>query len=150
MAHTFTTTIQKDDHLDATGIEIPAAIIAALGTSKKPKVTVSLNGYTYRTTVAVMGGAFMIPLNKVHRDAAGVQGGDTVDVTVDLDTEPRTVEVPDDLKAALAEKPGALEAFETLAFSKRKEFVRQVEEAKAQETRSRRIAGIVSKMGESA
>ncbi|MDQ3706006.1 MAG: YdeI/OmpD-associated family protein [Chloroflexota bacterium] len=146
---TFTTTITKAEGLNATGIRVPGEVIAEMGTSKRPKVKITLNGYTYRTTVAPFGDVFMVPLNQEHREAAGVQAGDEVEVTVELDLEPRTVEVPEDLQAALSEKAGALEAFEALAYSKRKEFVRQVNEAKAQETRNRRIAGIVDKLGES-
>jgi hypothetical protein len=143
---TFTTTIKSDGN--NTGIEVPPDVIARLGTSKKPPVIVSLAGYTYRNTVAVMGGAFMISLSKANREAAGVKGGDQVEVTLELDEEPRTVAVPDDLVAALS-AAGVKETFDTLAFSKRKEFVRQVEEAKTQETRDRRVAGIVAKMGNS-
>jgi antitoxin component of MazEF toxin-antitoxin module len=146
---TFTTTIEKAEDVNATGIRVPAEIIAGMGTSKRPKVKISLNGYTYRSTVAPFGDVFMLPLSQEHRKAAGVQPGDEVEVTVELDLEPRTVEVPEDLRAALSGKSGALEAFEALAYSKRKEFVRQVNEAKGQETRDRRIAGIVEKMGNS-
>ncbi|HEX8599038.1 MAG TPA: YdeI/OmpD-associated family protein [Chloroflexia bacterium] len=146
---TFTTTITKAEGLNATGIRVPGEVIAEMGTSKRPKVKITLNGYTYRSTVAPYGDVFMLPLNQEHREAAGVQAGDEVEVTVELDLEPRTVEVPEDLQAALSEKAGALEAFEALAYSKRKEFVRQVNEAKAQETRTRRIDGIVDKLGES-
>jgi uncharacterized protein YdeI (YjbR/CyaY-like superfamily) len=95
----------------------------------------------------VMGGHYLIPLSQAHREASGLQGGETVDVTVELDTEPRTVDVPEDLAAALAEKPGAREAFDKSSPSARKEFVRQVVEAKAQDTRERRIAAIVAKLG---
>lgn len=147
MAETFTTTILQAEGLNATGISVPPQVIATLGTQKKPKVKVSLNGYTYRSTVAVFGAVFMLPLNKEHRQAAGVEAGDQVDVTLELDTEPRTVEVPEDLRAALSEKAGAIEAFDALSFSRRKEFVRQVEEAKTQETRERRISKIVAELG---
>jgi hypothetical protein len=146
---TFTTTITKAEGLNATGIRVPGEVIAEMGPSKRPKVKITLNGYTYRTTVAPFGDVFMVPLNQEHREAAGVEAGDEVEVTVELDLEPRTVEVPEDLQAALSGKAGALEAFEALAYSKRKEFVRQVNEAKAQETRNRRIAAIVDKLGES-
>ena len=149
MAETFTTTIQQAEDVNATGIRVPPEVIAALGTSKRPKVTVSLNGYTYRTTVAPFGDVFMIPLSQEHRAASGLKAGDEVQVTIALDLEPRTVEVPDDLRAALSDKAGAMEAFEALAYSKRKEFVRQVNEAKAQETRTRRIANIVAQLGDS-
>jgi uncharacterized protein YdeI (YjbR/CyaY-like superfamily) len=86
----------------------------------------------------------MLPLAKEHRDAAGVKAGDRVEVTLELDSAPRTVDVPDDLAAALAAQPGARTAFDDLAYSVRKEHVRQVETAKAQETRERRIAKIVA------
>ncbi len=131
-----------------TGIQIPAEIIAALGPKKTPPVRLSFSGYSYRTTVAVMDGKFMASLSKAHREAAGVEAGDQVEVTVELDEEPRTVTVPEDLAEALSRKSGARAAFDSLAYSKRKEFVRQVEEAKAKETRDRRIDGIVAKMGD--
>lgn len=147
MGETFTTTILKAEGLNATGIQVPAEVMSALGTQKRPKVKITLNGYTYRSTVAPFGDVFMLPLSQEHREAAGVSAGDQVDVTLELDLEPRTVEVPEDLNRALSEKSGALEAFEALSYSKRKEFVRQVNEAKAQETRSRRISGIVAQLG---
>ena len=88
----------------------------------------------------------MLPLSAEHREAAGVKAGDQVEVTIELDLEPRTVDVPDDLAAALAEEPGATAAFDALSYTMRKEYVRQVESAKALETRNRRIAGIVAKL----
>jgi hypothetical protein len=149
MKETFTTKIQKAEGLNATGIRVPPEVIAALGQGKKPRVKVSLNGYTYRSTVAAYGDVFMLPLSQEHRAAAGVDAGDEVDVTLELDLEPRTVEVPEDLAAALAKKPGARDTFDKLSYTMRKEHVRQVETAKAQETRERRIAGIVAKLGDS-
>jgi len=147
MRQSFTTTILKDKEKSATGIRVPEKIVEALASGKKPAVKVTLNGYTYRTTVAVMGGAFMIPLSAAHRKAAGVEGGDKVEVTLELDTEPRTVEMPADLAAALKKKRGAQDKFNASSDSVRKEFVRQVESARAQETRERRIAAIVAKLG---
>jgi hypothetical protein len=146
MAETFKTTVLKDENVNATGLRIPADVIAALGKGKKPAVRVTVNGYSYRSTVAAYGDVFMLPLSKEHREAAGVSAGEEVTVTLELDIEPRIVEVPYDLAAALAEKPGARAAFDALAYSVRKEFVRQVNEAKAAETRQRRIANIVAKM----
>ncbi|NTV35408.1 MAG: DUF1905 domain-containing protein [Anaerolineaceae bacterium] len=146
MKTTFSTTVFKDDKFDATGLVVPPEAIAALESGKKPKVIIFLNGYTYRSTVAVMGGVYMLPLAREHRLAAGVNAGDTVDVTLELDIEPRTVTIPPDLAAALAEIPGAAAAFDTLAYSIRKEHIRQVESAKAQETRTRRISNIVTKL----
>lgn len=148
MVETWTTILEQAAGKNATGIVIPAEIIAALGTSKKPKVVASLNGYRYRSTVAPTGAVWMLPVSAEHRLAAGIKAGDQVEVTLELDTEPRTVAVPHDVTTALA-TAGATAAFEALAFSKRKEHVRQVEEAKTQETRQRRIANIVAKLSES-
>ena len=147
MTTTFTTTIRQDDEKNATGLVVPPEVVAALGAGKKPKVVVTLNGYTYRSTVAVMSGVFMLPLSQERRAEAGVKGGDTLEVSLELDTEVRTVEIPADLAEALAGKAGAAAAFDALAYSIRKEHVRQVLEAKAAETRARRIAGIVAKLG---
>ncbi len=143
---TFHTTILKSGGNTA-GIEIPPEIVESLGAGKKPPVNVTMNGKTYRSTVAVMGGAYMVGVSAENRQLTGVNGGDEIDVTIELDTEPRVYELPEDLAAALAAKPGATEAFHASAPSKRKEFVRQVNDAKTQETRDRRIAGIVEKLG---
>jgi hypothetical protein len=147
MKRTFTTTLIKGDQKNTSGIEVPPAVIEALGAGKKPPVKVTIGAYTYRSTVAVMGGKYLVSLSQANREAAGVKGGDTVDVTLELDTEPRTVDVPEDLAAALSAKSGAREAFDKASPSARKEFVRQVVEAKAQDTRERRIAAIVAKLG---
>lgn len=146
MAITYTTTITQEEGMDATGIPVPAEVVAALGSTKRPPVVVTLNGYSYRSTVAPYGDVFMLPLNKERRAAAGVSAGDEVEITLELDTAPRTVDVPDDLAAALAAQPGAREAFDKLSYSARKEHVRQVESAKAPETRTRRIGKIVSQV----
>lgn len=127
------------------GIQVPEEIIEQLGAGKRPLVRVTINKYTYRSAVAVMDGKYMIGFNSEHRKATGVQGGEETDVTLELDLEPRTVEIPKDLKDALIEA-NALDAFERSAPSMKKEYVRQVEEAKAQETRKRRIAKIVDKL----
>ncbi len=144
MQTTFTTTLVLDDKVNATGIRVPAEAIAALGGKKKPPVIVTVNGFTYRSTVAAYGDVYMLPLSQERRAAAGVAPGDVVEVSLELDTAPRTVELPDDLAAALAARPGARAAFDALAYSARKEHVRQVTEAKAKETRERRIAKIVA------
>lgn len=143
---TFTTTVWKDANMNATGLPVPPEAVAALGKGRRPPVKVTIGGYTYRSTVAVMDGNFMLPLSAENRDAAGIKAGDVIEIILELDTEPRTVTVPDDLAAALAAQPGATEAFDALAPSMRKEYVRQVESAKAPETRARRIAGIVAKL----
>ena len=121
----------------ATGLQVPDDVVAALGGGKRPPVTVTLGGYGYRTTVAPMGGAYWIPLAAEHREAAGVQAGQEVDVRVELDTAPRETPLPEDLAAALGD--GARAFFEGLAPSHRKEWVRWVEEAKRPETRAARV-----------
>jgi len=143
MAHTFRTTLLKDDTLDATGIVVPPEVVEALGGSRRPAVTVTVNGHTYRSTVATMGGRSMLPFAREHRERTGLGPGDPIEVTLELDAAPRTVEVPADLAAALDATPGAREAFDRLSYSARKEHVRQVETAKAPETRDRRVARIV-------
>ncbi|MCB9006479.1 MAG: DUF1905 domain-containing protein [Ardenticatenaceae bacterium] len=141
---TFHTTILQTGKNTA-GIEVPETVIEALGGGKRPLVKVTIKDYTYRSGVAVMDGKLMISLSAKNREAAGVAGGEAADVTVALDLEPRTVEIPDDLKDALIEA-NALAAFDNSAPSMRKEYVRQVVEAKAQETRARRIKKIVEKL----
>ena len=141
---TFHTTILKTGK-NTTGIQVPKEIIEELGAGKRPLVKVTIKDYTYRSSVAVMGGKYMISLSAAHRQAAGVIGGDEADITVQLDLEPRTVELPDDLKDAL-KATDALEAFNKSAPSMQKEYVRQVESAKAQEIRERRITKIVQKL----
>ena len=144
MKATYTTTILKDDEKNATGIPVLAEVIAALGAGKRPPVVVHIGGHSYRSTVAAYGDVYMLPLSQAHRTAAGVEAGQSVEITLELDTQPRTVDVPDDLAAALAEPPGLREAFDALSYSARKEHVREVTTAKAAETRQRRIAKIVA------
>lgn len=145
----FKVTLRKAEAMDAMGIEVPPAIVEGFGQGKRPKVTVTLNGYTYRSTVAVMGGKFMLPLAKVHREASGVKDGAKVEVTLELDAAPREVEIPKDFAAAL-KKAGLRAAFDALAFTHRKEHVRAIEEAKAPETRLRRIEKALAMVAEKA
>jgi len=123
----------------ATGIEVPAAVVAKLGSSKKPAVRVTIKGYTYRSTVATMGGRFMLPVSAAVREAAGVAARDTVEVDVELDTAPRDVTVPADFSRALTRAPAAKRFFEGLSFSNKQRIVIAIESAKAPETRERRI-----------
>lgn len=141
MAHAFKTKIEKEKDKDVTGIVVPSEAIEALGKGRKPPVKVTVNGYTYRSTIANMGGRFMIGLSKLHRQAAGLKGGELVEVRLELDLEPRITPVPEDLKEVLKDA-SLTEAFDALAPSRRKELVRQVEDAKASETRQRRIQKI--------
>ena len=127
----------------ATGIEVPTSVVDALAAGKRPPVRVTLHEHTYRTTVARMGGRFLVPVSAEVRKAAGVTAGDELDVGIELDDAPRTVDVPADLAAALAEAPAAAQAWEKLAYTHQKEWARSVEDAKKPETRSRRIAAAV-------
>jgi Bacteriocin-protection, YdeI or OmpD-Associated/Domain of unknown function (DUF1905) len=129
-----------------TGIEVPADIVEALGAGKRPPVLVNVNGFEYRSTVAPMGGRYLIPFSAARRQESGIKGGDAIDVELTLDTAPRTVEVPSDLRAALDASPTAAAAWEKLSNSSRKAQVESVQGAKAAETRARRIAGIVGKL----
>ena len=121
----------------ATGLQVPDDVVEALGSGKRPPVTVTVGGYTYRTTVAPMGGAFWVPLAAEHREAAGVAAGQEVDVRIELDSAPREIPLPDDLAAALDDT--ARRTYDSLAYSHQKEWVRWVEEAKKPETRATRI-----------
>ncbi|PWD50619.1 hypothetical protein C8046_08095 [Serinibacter arcticus] len=143
--HSFSTTLFLDGN--NTGIEVPAEVVEALDAGKRPPVVVTVNGFTYRSTIAVMGGRFLISFSSDKRRATGLAGGDAIDVTLELDTAPRTVEVPADLVAALDGAPGARAAFDALSPSARKAHVTAVEGAKATETRARRVAAVVTKLG---
>ena len=141
VAVTFSTTLMRDDEVNAMGIVVPPDAIDRLGAGKRPPVVVTIGTYTYRSTVAVMGGLFLIPLSQEHRARSGIEPGTDVEVSLELDDQPRTVEVPPDLAADL-DAAGKRESFERLSYSVRKEHVRQVEDAKTPETRSRRIAKV--------
>jgi Bacteriocin-protection, YdeI or OmpD-Associated/Domain of unknown function (DUF1905) len=123
----------------ATGFEVPADIVEALGAGKRPRVHVTINGHTYRSTVAVMGGRYLLPLNAENRSAAGVAAGDEIDVVVEPDTQPREVEVPDDFANALNADAVARQAFERLSYSHKRQHVQAIQAAKKPETRVRRI-----------
>jgi hypothetical protein len=132
----------------ATGLRVPPEVVADLGSGKKPAVRVTIGGYTYRSTVAVMGGEFMIPLSAENRAAAGVAAGDEVDVSLELDTELREVAVPPDFAEALAADPDALRFFDGLSYSQRRWFVLGITDAKTAATRERRIAKAVAQLHE--
>ena len=135
----FRTTLLRTDST-ATGIVVPDEVVAALGAGKRPPVVVTIRGYTYRNTIAVMGGQFMVGVSAEHRAGAGVSGGDEVDVDIELDTAPRVVTVPPDLAAALDAEPAARRTFDGLSYSNKSWHVLQVSGAKTDETRQRRIA----------
>ncbi len=123
----------------ATGIRIPDEVVEALGKGRRPPVRVTLKGYTYRSTVAVMGGKFMVGVSATNREGAGVAGGDVVDVELALDTAPRVLEVPPDLKKALGRDKDAKTVFEALSYSRKQRLTLPIEDAKTPETRQRRV-----------
>lgn len=132
----------------AAGIEVPPEVVEALGAGKRPPVRVTLNGYTYRNTVAVMGGTYMIGVSNEHRTASGLKGGDVVDVDLELDTAPREVSVPADLGAALDAEPAARATFDRLSYSNKSWHALQVEGARTDATRRRRIAKSIAALRE--
>jgi hypothetical protein len=122
----------------ATGFRIPAEVVEALGAGKRPPVRVTIKGYTYRNTVAVMGGEFMIGVSAEHRAGAGVAAGDVLDVDLELDTEPREVAVPADFAAALDANADARRFFDGLSYSNKRRLVTTID-VKNPETRRGRI-----------
>jgi Bacteriocin-protection, YdeI or OmpD-Associated/Domain of unknown function (DUF1905) len=135
----FRTTIVQSGK-NTTGIQVPDEVVEALGSGRRPAVKVTVNGYSYRSTVASMGGVFMVSLSAEHRAGAGVGGGDEVEVDLELDSAPREVTVPPELMAALDAEPAARATFDGLSYSNRSWHVLQVTGAKTEETRRRRIA----------
>lgn len=132
----------------ATGIEVPGEIVEGLGAGRRPAVKVTIGDYAYRSTVAARGDRYLIPVSAEHREGAGIAAGDEIDVEVVLDTEPRTVEAPADLLAALEPYPEARRFFDGLTAGQQKVFVLSVEGAKTEETRQRRIDKAVAMLRE--
>jgi len=139
-ARTYTTTLQSGAMMCA--VPVPFDPKAVFGKVRAP-VKVTLNGYTFRSTIAAMGGPPCIPLRRSHRDAAGLQGDETLEVRLELDTEPRVVALPADLKKALRAVPGAAGKWQALSYTHQREHVEAIEGAKAPETRARRVARAV-------
>ncbi|UWD78882.1 YdeI/OmpD-associated family protein [Curtobacterium flaccumfaciens] len=141
----FTTTVLQA-RKTATGLPVPESVIEALGSGKRPAVVVTINrGYTYRSTVGVMDEQFLVPLSAAHREAAGIAAGDTVEVALEVDTLPRTVDLTEDLAAALQEA-GVRAAFDALSNSRQRALADPVTQAKAPETRARRIEKAVESL----
>lgn len=141
---TFTTTLAQFGN--NVGIEVPEDIVASFDAGKRIPVEVTIAGYSYPSTIAVMGGRYLVPVAAAVRKAAGVAGGETHEVTLIHDTSTRDTPVPEDLAAAL-DAAGVRKAFDALAPSHRKEHVRSVTDAKTPETRQRRIAKVVEGLG---
>lgn len=131
----------------ATGIEFPTEVVEMLGAGKRPPVRVTINRYTYRSTVAVMGGRYMVGVSAEVRQAAGVADGDVVEVDVELDNAPREVTVPPELRKALARNPDARRFFDQLSYSKKRLYTVPIEKAKTDETRQRNVDKAISELG---
>ncbi len=133
----------------ATGIQVPPEVVEALGSGKRPAVSVTINGHTYRSTIAPMSGAFYLPVSAEVREAARVAAGDEIDVDVELDVAPREVDVPPDFQAALDADVAAKTAFEHLSYSNKRQHTLAIDGAKTPETRQRRIEKAISTLRES-
>ena len=140
-AKTFKTTLWREGNLCA--IRVPFDPKEVFGKVRAP-VKVTLKGYTYRSTISSMGGETLIPLRKSHRDAAGLRGDETLNVTLELDDDKREVEPPADLVKALSALPGGWAAWRTLSYTHQREHVEAIEGAKQPETRGRRIEKAVA------
>jgi hypothetical protein len=130
----------------AVGMHVPDEVVASLGKGKQPPVRVTINGYTYRSTVASRGGRFLLGVSAENRAGAGVAAGDEVDVDMELDTEPREVTVPPDFAAALDDDAVAKQYFDGLSYSRKQWFVLNIESAKTDQTRQRRIVKAVEQL----
>jgi hypothetical protein len=144
----FRTELIKGDG-DTAGFVIPDAVVEAFGQGKRPKVTVTINGgFSYPNSVAVMGGRYMIGISKERRKLAGVTPGEMIDVTLELDTAPRVMEVPSDLQEALDANKAAKAHFATLSYSNQRRHIDPINGAKTPETRARRIEKSVALFAE--
>jgi hypothetical protein len=139
-------TVLEQGGKTATGIHVPDEVVEALGSGKRPPVLVTINGHTYRNTIARRGDRFMLSVSAENRTKAGVSAGDEIEVSLELDTQPRVVTVPDDFTAALDQAKAARQAFDKLAYSHQLRWVLSVEDAKTPETRQRRISKAVESL----
>jgi hypothetical protein len=139
MAHRYRTRVEPHGKT-ATFLHVPPELVEALGPKTRVPVRVTINGYTYRSTIAPMGGEFLLPLNRSNRAGAAVAAGDVVDVALERDDDERAVAVPGELAAALADDPGAAEAFGRLSYSHQREYAEWIAGAKRADTKARRVA----------
>ena len=139
-------TIARLDGKTSVGIPVPESVVESLGAGKRVPITVTINDYTYRSSVAPYRGEYMIALSAENRVAAGVEPNGAITVTIEVDAAPRVVEVPADLQAALDSSPAAQAAFTALSYSNQRGHVQNIDSAKAADTRARRIDSIVAKL----
>ena len=143
----FRTTLQRFG-ANNTGIEVPEEVLTALGRGRRVKVVATVNGYTYRTSVAPAYGKILMPFSSEHRKASGLFGGEDIEVELVPDDAPREVEVPVDLADALAGAPDAADFFAGLSYSHQRAYVLWIEGAKKPETRGRRVAKALEMLSE--
>ncbi|HLO97499.1 MAG TPA: YdeI/OmpD-associated family protein [Fimbriimonas sp.] len=129
-----------------TGIVVPPSVIDELGAGKKPRVVVVLNGYQYRSSVAVMGGEYMIGVSSDIRSKTNLKGGDAITVELSVDTEERTVDVPAELQAILDSNPSALEKFSKISYSNKLRISLAISTAKTPDTMAKRIAKVTEEL----
>jgi hypothetical protein len=130
----------------ATGIEVPALVLDALGGGRRPAVSATINGHMFRTSIGSVGGRSMLPVSADVRTQAGVSAGDYVRVTIAKDDAPRTVEVPSDLASELNRQPAVRQAFDKLSYSAQRRYVESVGSAKTDETRRRRVKKVIDEL----
>lgn len=140
MSVTYTTTVVG--YGNHASLHIPDDVLEALGSNRRAPLKVTLNGYTYRSTATGVKGECHVVFPQADRDASGAKAGDEVEVTLELELGRREVELPVELQDALA-AAGLIDTFESLSYSKRKEFARQVAEAKAAATKAKRVARVL-------
>jgi len=143
----FRTTISLHGKNNA-GIPVPDDVVQKLNSGKRPAVSVTLGGHTYRSSIAVMGGGNFIALNAQNRKATGVEPGDDVDVDIELDAAPREVTIPDDLKAAFKGEAAAKKFFDGMSYTNRNACVTWLESAKKAETREARVVKAIEMLNE--
>ncbi len=131
-----------------TGVPVPEEVLASFGRGRRVKVRATVNGYTYRTSAAPYDGLILMPVNAEHREATGLRGGEEIEVELVADDEPRSVEVPDDLAAALAGEPEAQAFFDGLSYTHRRSFTLWIESARKAETRTARVEKAVIQLRE--
>jgi hypothetical protein len=129
---------------NATGVEVPAEAMAALGPRARPPIAITINGHGWRSRVALMRGQRLVGISAANRAAAGIAEGDVVEVDLELDEAPREVAMPADLAGALGGDPSARAAFDRLPFGLKRKHVAAIEEAKSAEVRERRIEKLVA------
>jgi hypothetical protein len=135
---TFTTTLTSGGG-NTTGIEVPEDVVLGFGRGKRVPVVVTVNGYSFRNTIAFMGGQYLVGVSAAHRAASGLAAGDPIEVTLEVDDAPRVMEVPAELAAAFEGDPAAAEAWTKLSYSRQRQLAEPIADAKSSEAKARRV-----------